>query len=426
VFDSTTNDGSGIRQQAGDASHPGLWPLRFIDVEAASGLLLLLAAALALVWANSPWARSYETLWHLRLLAGPAHGPARWLPAHELSFWVNDSLMTVFFLVVGLELRREIHDGALSNPRVASLPIIAAAGGVLLPALIYMSVSYMSVSAGTDALRGWAIPTATDIAFAVGVLSLVGRGVPPALRMLLLTLAIVDDVAAVLIIACFYSSGIAALGLLIALGGVAIVLALQWLGAQSARSYILPGAIVWFGMLRAGMHPALAGVLLGLLTPATAAFGRTRPGRERQGAEPPVVRVQARLHPYTAFGIMPLFALANAGVSFGGLSLRSGAGPLTVTTGVVLGLVLGKPLGVMLASAAAVRLRWAALPAEVRWRHMLLLGCLAGIGFTMSIFMAHLAFDDESLLTAAKLAVLVASGLAAVLGLVVGRLSARA
>jgi Na+:H+ antiporter, NhaA family len=419
VFDSTTNDGSGIRQQAGNVSHPGLWPLRFIDVEAASGLVLLLAAALALAWANSPWARTYETLWQAGLLFGPAHGVARWLPAHDLRFWVNDSLMTVFFLVVGLEVRREIHDGALSNPRVASLPIIAAAGGVLLPALIYMSVS-----AGTDAVRGWAIPTATDIAFAVGVLSLVGRGVPPALRMLLLTLAIVDDVAAVLIIAFFYSSGIAAAGLLIALVGVASVLALQWLGAQSARAYILPGAVVWLGMLRAGMHPALAGVLLGLLTPATAAFGRTRRDRERPGDEPPVVRVQARLHPYVAFGIMPLFALANAGVSLGGLSLRSG--PLTVTKGVVLGLVLGKPLGVMLASAVAVRLRWAALPAEVHWRHMLLLGCLAGIGFTMSIFMAHLAFDDESLLTAAKLAVLVASGLAAVLGLVVGRLSARA
>jgi Na+:H+ antiporter, NhaA family len=424
VSDSTTNDASGIRQAAGNASHPGLWPLRFIDVEAASGLLLLLAAALALAWANSPWAQTYETLWHLRLLVGPAHGLARWLPAHDLRFWVNDSLMTVFFLVVGLELRREIHDGALANPRVASLPIIAAAGGVLLPALLYMSVS-----AGTDAIRGWAIPTATDIAFAVGVLSLVGRGIPAALRMLLLTLAIVDDVAAVLIIAFFYSSGIAAAGLLIVLAGVAIVLALQWLGAQRARAYILPGAVVWFGMLRAGMHPALAGVLLGLLTPATAAFGRARPGRERQSAEPPVVRVQARLHPYVAFGIMPLFALANAGVSLGGLSFRSGGGPLTVTTGVVLGLVLGKPLGVMLASAAAVRLRWAALPEAVRWPHMLLLGCLAGIGFTMSIFMAHLAFDDESLLSAAKLAVLLASGLAAVMGLVVGRvlrLSARA
>jgi Na+:H+ antiporter, NhaA family len=416
VSDSTTNDQSGIRREAGHAPDPGPWPLRFIDIEAASGIILLVAAALALAWANSPWAHSYQSLWHLKVLPGPVHGLARWLPAHDVRFWVNDSLMTVFFLVVGLEIRREIHDGALSNPRVAILPIIAAAGGVLLPALIYMSVNV-----GTDAFRGWAIPTATDIAFAVGVLALVGRGVPPALRMLLLTLAIIDDIAAVLVIACFYSSGIAVTGLLIVLAGVAIVLALQWLAVQSSLAYVLPGAIVWFGMLRAGMHPALAGVLLGLLTPATAEFGRRRQGRVQRGAEPPVVRVQARLHPYVAFGIMPLFALANAGVSLEGLSLRSGA-PLTVTAGVVLGLVLGKPLGVMLASLAAVRLKLSALPEDVRWRHMLLLGCLAGIGFTMSMFMAHVAFEDESLLTAAKFAVLVASGLAAVLGLVLGRL----
>jgi Na+:H+ antiporter, NhaA family len=415
VSDSTTNDQSGIRREARRALHPRLWPLRFIDVEAASGIILLVAAALALAWANSPWAHSYESLWHLKVLFGPARGLGRWLPGHDLHFWINDSLMTVFFLVVGLEVRREIHDGALSNPRVAILPIIAALGGVVLPALIYVCVNL-----GTAALRGWAIPTATDIAFAVGVLSLLGRGVPPALRMLLLTLAIIDDIAAILVIALFYSSGIAATGLVIVAVGVLIVLGLQWLGAHSALLYILPGAIVWFGMLRAGMHPALAGVLLGLLTPATAAFGRRRPSRERQAAVPPVVRVQAMLHPYVAFGIMPLFALANAGISLEGLTLTHG-GPLTVTTGVVLGLVLGKPVGVTLASAAAVRLRWSALPEGVHWGHMVLLGCLAGIGFTMAIFMANLAFGDESLLTAAKFAVLVASGLAAVLGLVAGR-----
>jgi NhaA family Na+:H+ antiporter len=239
--------------------------------------------------------------------------------------------------------------------------------------------------------------------------------------MLLLTLAIIDDIAAILVIAFFYSSGIGATGLLIVGAGVVIVLALQWLGVQSALAYILPGAIVWFGMLRAGVHPALAGVLLGLLTPATAAFGRRRRAPERQSAQAPVVWVQARLHPYVAFGIMPLFALANAGVSLEGLSLRSGD-PLTVTAGVALGLVLGKPLGVTLASAAAVRLKLSALPAGVRWSHMVLLGCLAGIGFTMSIFMANLAFEGESLLTAAKFAVLAASGLAAVLGLIIGRL----
>ncbi|MFZ1100102.1 MAG: Na+/H+ antiporter NhaA [Steroidobacteraceae bacterium] len=399
-------------ERAAHTLRPTLWSLIFCDVEAASGLALLVAAALALVWANSPWANLYQSLWHLKV----ASGVARWLPRHDLHFWVNDSLMTVFFLVVGLEIRREIHDGALSNPRVAILPIIAAAGGVLLPALIYIGVN-----AGGPGQRGWAIPTATDIAFAVGVLSLVGRGVPPALRMLLLTLAIIDDIAAILVIALFYSSGIATAGLAIVALGILIVLALQWLSVQSALAYVLPGAIVWFGMLRAGVHPALAGVLLGLLTPATAAFGRGRRVRERPALDAPVVRVEAMLHPYVAFGIMPLFALANAGVSLEGVSLTHGGGPLTVTAGVVLGLVLGKPLGVILASFAAVRLNLCALPDEIRWRHMLLLGCLAGIGFTMSIFMAHLAFEDDGLLTAAKLAVLVASGLAAVLGFIVGR-----
>lgn len=399
-------------ERAGHTLRPTLWTLIFCDVEAASGLVLLVAAALALVWANSPWANLYESLWHLKV----ASGVARWLPRHDLHFWVNDSLMTVFFLVVGLEIRREIHDGALSNPRVAILPIIAAAGGVLLPALIYIAVN-----AGGPGQRGWAIPTATDIAFAVGVLSLVGRGAPPALRMLLLTLAIIDDIAAILVIALFYSSGIATAGLAIVALGILIVLALQWLSVQSALAYVLPGAIVWFGMLRAGVHPALAGVLLGLLTPATAAFGRGRRVRERPALDAPVVRVEAMLHPYVAFGIMPLFALANAGVSLEGVSLNHGGGPLTVTAGVVLGLVLGKPLGVILASFAAVRLKLCVLPDEIRWRHVLLLGCLAGIGFTMSIFMAQLAFEDDSLLSAAKLAVLVASGLAAVLGFIVGR-----
>lgn len=411
-----TNDRSPIRH----ALHPTFWPLRFIDVEAASGIVLLAAAALALAWANSAWAPLYRSIWHLTVMPGPMQALTRWLPGHDLHFWVNDSLMTVFFLVVGLEIRREIHDGALSNPRVAVLPIIAALGGVLVPALIYMGVN-----AGTDAFRGWAVPTATDIAFAVGVLSLVGRGVPPALRMLLLTLAIIDDIAAILIIAFFYSSGVAVAGLLIIAAGVLIVFALQWLAVQSPLAYVVPGAIVWFGMLRAGMHPALAGVLLGLLTPATADFGRRRQSRAPRAPDPPVVRVQARLHPYVAFGIMPAFALANAGVSFGGLTLTRGL-PLTVTAGVVLGLVLGKPAGVILAAAAAVRLKLSALPGEVRWRHILLLGCLAGIGFTMSIFIANLAFGDDKLLTAAKFAVLVASGLAAVLGFVVGRFSARA
>jgi len=217
-------------------AHAALWPLRFISVEAVSGVALLAAAAIALVWANSPWAGAYEGLWHLKL----GLGVAEYLPAHDLHFWVNDGLMSVFFLVVGLEIRREMHAGALSDPRVASLPIIAAVGGVAIPALFYVLIN-----SDPAARRGWAIPTATDIAFAVGVLSLIGKDVPPALRLLLLTLAIIDDIAAIVIIAFFYSSGIAVGGLLIVAAGVLGVLVLQWLGVQPALAYVLPAR--WCG-----------------------------------------------------------------------------------------------------------------------------------------------------------------------------------
>src|SRR5580658_10759583 len=394
------------------ATHPDLWLLRFIGVEAASGVLLLLAAAVALGWANSSLCDTYTALWHLKL----GFGIARFLPAHDLHFWVNDGLMTIFFLVVGLEIRRELHDGALSQVKVATLPIIAALGGVVVPALIYLLLNQ-----DPGARRGWAIPTATDIAFAVGVLSLAGRSVPPALRMLLLTLAIIDDIAAILVIAFFYSSGIALAGLAIVASGVLLILLLQTLSVQPALAYLLPGAVVWYGMLHAGMHPTLAGVLLGVLTPATARFGRRRRAPGGAGGESPVVRVEAALHPYVAFGIMPLFALANAGVSLEGLDLSGGAS-LAVGAGIVLGLVLGKPLGIVLAALLAVKLKLGTLPEGVRWGHILMLGSLGGIGFTMSIFIANLAFEDSGPLAAAKFAVLVGSLLAAAASFVLARL----
>jgi NhaA family Na+:H+ antiporter len=393
------------------AQHPTLWPLRFISVEAVSGIVLLIAAAVALLWANSPWAASYAALWHLPL----SLGLARHLPAHDLHFWVNDGLMTVFFLVVGLEIRREMHDGSLSDPRVATLPIIAAVGGVLVPALLYVAINH-----APDTRSGWAIPTATDIAFAVGILSLCGKGVPSALRMLLLTLAIIDDIAAILVIAFFYSQGIDYSGLLIVAAAVALVFLMQWLGLRRAFLYVVPGVIAWYGMLRAGMHPTLAGVILGLLTPATANFGRHR--CIDPTAIAPVQQVEAQLHPWVAYGIMPLFALANAGVSLAGVDLTAGK-PLSVAAGIVAGLVLGKPLGIVLAALAAVGLKACTLPEGVHWRHIVLLGLLGGIGFTMAIFISNLAFEDSVLLAAAKFAVLVASGAAAILGLLLGRLS---
>jgi Na+:H+ antiporter, NhaA family len=389
-------------------THPALWPLRFISVEAVSGLVLLGAAALALACANSPWSHAYQSLWQRRLSFG-----VPLLDGYDLQFWVNDGLMTIFFLLVGLEIRREIHDGTLSDPRVATLPIIAAAGGVLVPALLYILIG-----SAPPVRRGWAIPTATDIAFAAGVLSLIPH-VPAALRMLLLTLAIADDVAAILIIAFCYSGGILPGQFVLIATGMALVLLLQALSVDAALAYVLPGALVWLGMLRAGVHPTLAGVVLGLLTPVSAAFGLRR--RQRPAARPvPVVRVEAMLHPYVAFGIMPLFAFANAGVSLKGLELGSGA-PLAIAAGIVLGLVLGKPIGIVLAALAAVRLKLAGLPDGVRWPQLVLLGMLGGIGFTMSVFIANLAFADQRLLAAAKFAVLVGSALAAALALTYGR-----
>jgi NhaA family Na+:H+ antiporter len=418
---------------------------RFLNVEAASGVILLIAAAVALGWANSPWAHSYEALWDTPL----TFGIGSVVSLRTLHFWVNDGLMTIFFLLVGLEIRREMHDGTLSDPKIATLPIVAALAGVLVPALIYVLINTDPV-----ARRGWAVPTATDIAFAVGVLSLVGSGIPRALRMLLLTLAIVDDIAAIVVIALFYSSGIALSGLLIAACGVLGVLALQHLRVRRALVYVLPGAILWFGLLRTGVHPTLAGVVLGLLTPVRLSFGSERvlaaatrsleeirermqleekpdthellpPVRRLRHAQreilPPVVRVQAALHPWVAYAIMPLFALANAGVHLQRLGGQSGT-PLWIGVGIVAGLVLGKPIGIILSSLAAVRLGWCALPAGVSWCHIALLGCLGGIGFTMAIFVANLAFPQPAWLLASKLGVLVGSTLAAVVGLTLGRL----
>lgn len=418
---------------------------RFIHVEAASGIVLLIAAAVALVWANSPWAASYHAVWHAPLSLGL--GP--WQVSQSLHFWINDALMTVFFLVVGMEIRREIHDGALANLRMAALPLAAALGGVLLPAAIFLGLNEAA-----SARQGWAVPTATDIAFAVGVLALLGRSVPGNVRVLLLALAIIDDVAAVLIIAFFYSGGLDPTGLWIGGAGIVLVLALQAAGIASAWAYVLPGAILWAGMLKTGAHPTLAGVMLGLMTPvlsarspassldaAGAALGALRQagpdldvhaaqhrlralGQAQRDVLPPVTRVQMALHPWVAFGVMPLFALANAGVSLDGLDLTDGVA-LSVLSGVTVALVLGKPLGVLAASWLAVRLGGCRLPEGVTWSGIALVGLLAGIGFTMSIFIATLAFPDAALLAAAKAGVLLASALAAITGLAWGVLQAR-
>ena len=416
---------------------------RFLHIEAVSGIVLLLAAAAALVWANSPLAASYGHLWHTPVsLSIGDH-----VFSQSLHFWINDGLMTVFFLVVGMEIRREIHEGALSTGPLASLPLAAALGGVAVPALIYLGIN-------SDPLlqHGWAVPTATDIAFAVGVLALLGRSIPGSIRIFLLALAIIDDIAAVLIIAFFYSSGLDYSGLLVAALGVAIVLGLQSIGIASAFAYVLPGVILWCGLLQTGVHPTLAGVVLGLMTPVISRPTREQPlevanralndfGERSRAATaearelvvpvrrleeaqrdllPPVVRVQAALHPWVAFVVMPLFALANAGVAIHGADLSSAS--LSVLGGVALALVLGKPIGILLGSWLAVRTGLSRLPPGVSWQGIGVVGCLGGIGFTMSIFIAMLAFKEESLLAAAKLGVLLASLVAAIVGLIVGRI----
>lgn len=416
---------------------------RMLHIEAMSGIVLLIAAAIALIWANSPWEASYFATWHapLALTLGP------WTWSTDLHFFVNDVLMTIFFLVVGMEIRREMYNGALADVRQALLPIIAALGGVVVPALIYVALA----RGDAQLLNGWAIPTATDIAFAVGVLALLGKSIPGPLRIFLLALAIIDDIVAVLIIAFFYSGGLDYSGFGIALVGLVLVLLFNRMGVAAAWAYVVPGAILWLGLLHTGAHPTLAGVVLGLMTPvamrpaqrhhldvAEQALTRIRSHAQRGQFEvdvlhhelriattaqrdllPPVFRLPAMLHPWVAFGVMPIFALANAGVQFGGMDLAA-TGPHTVFWGVLLALVLGKPLGVFLATFLAVKSGVSPLPEGINWRGVLLVGVLAGIGFTMAIFVGGLAFSDAALLSAAKLGILAASATAAIVGLVYG------
>lgn len=415
---------------------------RFLHIEAVSGIVLLLAAAIAIVWANSPAADSYHSLWHTSV----SIGFGRFIFSQSLHFWVNDALMTVFFLVVGMEIRREIHEGALASLRLAALPLAAAIGGVAVPALIYLAFNFDGVQS-----RGWAVPTATDIAFAVGVLALLGRSIPGNVRIFLLALAIIDDIVAVLIIALFYSGGLEYSGLLVAGAGILMVLGMQRMGIGSAYAYIAPATVLWIGLLQSGAHPTLAGVVLGLMTPVLP--GRTReqpldvatravsdlsaraakpdatpdqmaqPLKELRLAQrnliPPVSRVQMALHPWVAYGVMPLFALANAGVSLNGINLSMN-GSQAIMLGVFVALVLGKPLGIIGASWFVVRLGWCSLPSGVTWPGVAVVGLLAGIGFTMSIFIATLAFTDENLLGAAKMGILLASLAAAIIGLAWG------
>jgi NhaA family Na+:H+ antiporter len=355
--------------------------------------------------------------------------------------------MVLFFFVVGMEIRRELHHGELAEWRRAVLPAIAALGGMLAPALLYLAFANEAPSRS-----GWGVPMATDIAFAVGVLALLGKRVPPALRILLLALAVIDDLGAILVIAVFYSSGLAVTGLAIAALGLEAIFVMQRLGVRSKLGYVAPSLVVWAGVYAAGVHPTIAGVLVGLVTPVREWLGaeglvvglrselnRLAPMNSksfsshsldetlryvdtvRRETLSPAESLIEKLHPWVAFVIMPVFALANAGVNLSGTSLDVTA--WRVVLGVVIGLVVGKPVGVLLAIALTLGLRLGALPKGITFRHLLVLGAVAGVGFTMSLFVAQLAFIEPRLLSAAKVGVLAASALAAIAALGLGRLT---
>jgi Na+:H+ antiporter, NhaA family len=369
---------------------------RIIHSDVGGGVLLAVAAVIALLVANSPWADTWNAWWHHPLSLGWPGVEVRTDARHI----VDDGLMTLFFLTVGLEIRRELHDGAIADGRRAALPAAAALGGMLVPAAIYLAFNPHGPTSA-----GWGIPMATDIAFAVGVLALLGNRVPPALRVILLAIAILDDIGGIVVIALAYSSGIAPVGLLVAALGLVGALVLQRLRVRAIAPYLLPGLATWAGLLHAGIHPTMAGVIMGLATPPSG------------GPEPsPSRRVSALLHPWVVAGVLPLFALANAGVT-----VELGALELDVVLGVVVGLVVGKPLGVLVGAWLAVRTRLAALPAGVGWPGMLVVAVAAGIGFTVALFIGSLAFTSAAIVPSAKLGVLAGSLVAAIATVVIGR-----
>jgi len=367
----------------------------FLDDEVLGGALLLIAALVAIAWANSPWSDAYFDLWHAQLELGIGAATIDL----DLHAWVNDLLMAVFFLVVGMEIKRELTTGELRDPRAAALPAIAASGGVLLPAVVYLLLA-----GGGEAARGWAVPAATDIAFAVGVLALMGPLVSSGVRLFLLSIAIVDDLIAIAIIALVYSSGISGAWLAAAVAAVALVLLLQRLGVARPLAYLPAAALLWVAVFESGVHATIAGVVLGLLVPA-----RPFRGRDVHTA------LEHRIHPLSAYVIVPLFALANAGVDFRDGVLHDALGE-PVTWAVAGGLVVGKLAGISAATLLALRLRLGRLPAGMERAQVLGVGALGGIGFTVSLFVADLAFDDPALTDAAKVGIFIASLVAGTLG----------
>jgi NhaA family Na+:H+ antiporter len=373
----------------------------FVSVEALSGVVLVVAAAAAMVWANVDFA-SYTDTWTRELTLGAGSVEI----TLDLRHWINDALMAVFFFVVGMEIKRELVVGELRDRRTAVVPALAAVGGMVVPALIFVACTI-----GTDAVRGWGVPMATDIALTMAVLAMLGNAMPRSLRLFLLTLAIVDDIGAIIVIAAFYSSGIEWMWLLAAIAVVGIIVVLGR-RVSTPLAYILPALVLWYCVHESGVHATIAGVLLGLLTPAGLVGGHAV-----------LERLEHFLHPVSSFVVVPLFALANAGVVLSRDAMND-AVTSRAAWGIFAGLVAGKTIGIVGATAFATRLRLGRLPAGMRAQDVAGAGVLAGIGFTVSLFIADLSFTGARL-DAAKVAVLAASLCAATIGAAVLRANAR-
>ncbi len=396
---------------------------RFLHVEASGGVLLAVAVVVALVWANSPWSTSYVDFWHTEL----SIRVGGWSITEDLQHWVNDGLMTLFFFVIGLEIKHELSRGQLTTIRRAAIPAAGALGGMIVPAALYAAFNI-----GGAGGAGWGIPMATDVAFALGVLALLGSRVPSELKVLLLGLAIVDDIGAIVVIALFYADGIHGQWLVAAAVGLGLVVVLQRMHVRYVPLYAAVGIGIWFATFESGVHATIAGVVLGLLTPARPFLDRERvddlpPDAHVTPAEvrsmgfrlresvPTTERLQDFLHPWTSYVVIPVFALANAGVVLSADTLAD-AVTSPVSIGVIVGLVAGKLFGVAGAVLLAARLGVGTLPAGITARHIFGMAGIAGIGFTVSIFVAGLAFDDPAITDEAKIGVLAASAIAALVG----------
>ncbi|MBY7942800.1 Na+/H+ antiporter NhaA [Vibrio fluvialis] len=369
----------------------------FFKLESAGGILLVIAAAIAMAIANSPLNEIYQGALHSYVFG------------MSVSHWINDGLMAVFFLLIGLEVKRELLEGALKSRETAIFPAIAAVGGMLAPALIYVLFN----SGDAEAIQGWAIPAATDIAFALGIMALLGKRVPVSLKVFLLALAIIDDLGVVVIIALFYTSDLSTIALTVGFIMTAVLFMLNAKHATKLSAYLIVGLILWVAVLKSGVHATLAGVVIGFAIPL----------KGNKGEHSPLKHLEHALHPYVAFGILPLFAFANAGISLEGVSFSSLAS--TLPLGVALGLLIGKPLGIFSFSVIAVKAGVAKLPEGINFKHIFAVSVLCGIGFTMSIFISSLAFGSANVDydTYARLGILMGSTTAAILGYVLLRLS---